>query len=1104
MSGELASGGKPVGGSARSSPVRVGLFSLSGEYWTIGLDASRFILKNIKGLGYLQRLLQHPDREFHALDLLSGAGAGSARSDTLVGPEETLPVGITIRRGLSGDAGETLDAQAKREYQRRLHELNESLEDQRERGNHERADQIEGEVEFLTRTIERASGLGGRQRRTGSNAERARLSVTSAIKTAFEKISEQDKELWNFLDRSIRTGSFCRYVPDPESPITWQFSTDGVSARRDIRPTLVTRSSRDTNFLRAFTEGTAFVGRTTEYTALLRALDQMQRGDGKIVVIRGSPGVGKTRIAAEIAAEASRRGVLRFVGGCYDRDEPVPFLPFIEIVETALAQTGDLPVFREMLGADASEIARLVPQLRRSFPDIPAPSDLPPEQSRKILFDAVSELLDRLSRSTPSLFIFDDLQWADDESLLLLNHLAKLIPSLPAMIIGTLREFEPDRAVQLNRTLDELIRGHLVESISLSGLSESSVAQMLHALGGHEPPQEVVRLFYAHTEGNPFFVEELFRHLCEQGRLIGSEGEFRQDLRLSEPEVPQTVRVVISRRLARLSAGALKTLGMAAVIGRSFPFDLLVGATKMDTDSVLDCLEEAEVAGLITSTLEYPEARFRFSHELTRQTAIGRLSVARRQRLHLDIANAIERLYAQSLEGWVNELAHHLFQAGTAAEGARTANYVAMAARRAVEQGALAEAEIFYRRAIDVLETTGETPERYRQELELLLSLGATYIATRGYAAVETAATFDRAAALGERLGEPIQVVLALSGQFALPLLHGKIEIARAFANRIRAVADRCQSKVAHSVARHFQGCSNYHAGALDEAREYLSDSITMYVEEDSRALGRPLDQGHEALCYLAVTEWQRGMLDTARVRIKEAGALAVRLHMPYVLAYQQYFEGHLSALLRDVHGCQRLAEAGLEQITNQPLPLFFHILRILRGWALARQGRCEEGVSLAHEGLMGFKAGGYGLSVGLYHGFLAETLFLSNSLAEASAMVEEGILAVGDQLVDLPYLLWLRGEFLAREAQISVAARDFPDRETTLESAEASFRKSISVANRMRAKTMALRAATSLARLLIAEGRSGEARDVVAPILGEFTEGFDTRDLVEAKEIAR
>src|SRR5215469_18452914 len=162
MSSELASGRKPEGGSARSSPLRVGLFSLSGEYWTIGLDASRFPLKNIKGLGYIQRLLQHPGREFHALDLLSSAGAGSARSDTLVGPEESLPVGITIRRRLSGDAGEMLDAQAKREYQRRLHELNELLEDQRERGNHERVDQIESEMEEITHELRRGLGLGRR------------------------------------------------------------------------------------------------------------------------------------------------------------------------------------------------------------------------------------------------------------------------------------------------------------------------------------------------------------------------------------------------------------------------------------------------------------------------------------------------------------------------------------------------------------------------------------------------------------------------------------------------------------------------------------------------------------------------------------------------------------------------------------------------------------------------------------------------------------------------------------------------------------------------------------------------------------------------------
>src|SRR5262249_1669517 len=155
----------------------------------IGLGASRFPIRDIKGLGYIQRLLQHPGREFHALDLLKTADPGAIKKDTVVGPEEALPVGITIRRGLSGDAGEMLDAQAKSEYQCRLDELNELLEDQRERGSQERAEQIESEIDILKREIGRALGIAGRARRAGSNAERARLNVTRAIKTALEKIS---------------------------------------------------------------------------------------------------------------------------------------------------------------------------------------------------------------------------------------------------------------------------------------------------------------------------------------------------------------------------------------------------------------------------------------------------------------------------------------------------------------------------------------------------------------------------------------------------------------------------------------------------------------------------------------------------------------------------------------------------------------------------------------------------------------------------------------------------------------------------------------------------------------------------------------------------
>jgi class 3 adenylate cyclase len=208
-----------------SSPAQVAVFARSGDYWAIGLGSARSSLKDIKGLGYILQLLQHPGREFHALELIS-SGSGAV-ADTIVGPEEALPIGVTVRHGLSGDAGEMLDAEAKREYKRRLDELSEMLEDQRERGNHERADEIEGEIEDLRREIARGVGIGGRDRRAGTNAERARLSVSRAIKTAIQQIAEQQAALGELLERCIRTGSFCSYAPNVECPVTWQFSIEG-------------------------------------------------------------------------------------------------------------------------------------------------------------------------------------------------------------------------------------------------------------------------------------------------------------------------------------------------------------------------------------------------------------------------------------------------------------------------------------------------------------------------------------------------------------------------------------------------------------------------------------------------------------------------------------------------------------------------------------------------------------------------------------------------------------------------------------------------------------------------------------------------------------
>ncbi len=1090
-------GGSHLG---RNSPVQTGVFAVKGDYWTLGLGGVTFPIKDIKGLSYIQRLLQHPGDEFHALDLLSFASVDPDLPKTIVDHEDANPVGITIRPGLTGDAGEMLDAQAKREYKRRLHELSETLEDQRERGNHQRADQLQTEIDFLEHEIERSIGRGGRDRRTGSNAERARLNVTRAIKAALEKIAEQQAALGELLDRSIRTGSFCSYVSVPDNHVVWQFSTDGGAAEREVPAVEPQRSRPDASFLRVYTKGTVFVGRDEERAILKRALDQAQRGEGKIVLIRGAAGVGKTRIAAEIATEASGRGMLTFVGSCYEREEPVPFIPFVEILEAALAQTRDLATFRDALGADAPEIARLVPQLRRSFPDIPPPTELPPEQSRRFLFNAVTELVSRVSHNTPSLFLLDDLQWADDGTLLLLNHVAQFVPALPIMIVGTLRDFELDSERRLNRTLDELIRRHLVERITLAGLPESSVAEMLRALSGHQAPEAVVRLFYSETEGNPFFVEELFRHLLEQGRLIDPAGKFRLDLKLGDVDVPQSLKVVIGSRLARLTEDTLKMLCTAAVIGRSFTFELLAAAMNADPDSLLDSVEEAENFGLIASAVQYPQARFRFSHELSRQTVISQVSAARRQRIHLQIGAALENLNAGALEEVAIELAHHFQRAGAAADSAKTIRYLSLAAKRARLQGALTETGEFYRDALMLLKRIPDTPERDQLELGLQLGIGAVLMATRGYADAGTAAAYQRASDIGERLGDPTQVVLALTGLVTPPLLRGELEAAQAIADQALAASQRHGKSKSQIWGHHIAGVVHYHRGQFASAWDLLGQAHAEYREEEHRK--NPHDPGILLLEYMALTAWQLGMADTARRRMLEAVKLSDRLQKPFGLGNCSFYAGYLHALMRDPGPAKEFSEKAIRWCSEYSIQLYLDASRIVYGWAIAKQGRCAEGVACIRTALESFKAAGNRLGIATYLGFLAEALSSAGLPEEAFAAVEQGFSLSLQEPMDISYLWWLRGELFLKNTGPEGTAQILQLDKSSLDEAEKSFRTALSLATNVGAKPYAIRSATSLGRLLAAREQAAEARAIVEPLLKSMPEGFDTRDLVDAKQL--
>jgi tetratricopeptide (TPR) repeat protein len=407
-------------------------------------------------------------------------------------------------------------------------------------------------------------------------------------------------------------------------------------------------------------------------------------------------------------------------GNCYEMEAPAPYTPFAEILE-GVVRALDREDLRRMLGDLGGEIARVVPELRRRFPDLPPPLELPPEQERRYLFNSLREFLETLSEERSLLVLLDDLHWADEPTLLLLEHVAQRLAEIPVLVLGTHREVDPETHPLLGRRLEELHRRRLAHRVSLRPLPADAVAQMLQALSGQTPPATLASAIFEETEGNPFFVEEVFRHLAEEGKLFDEGGQFRTGLRMSELDVPDTVRLVIGRRLDRLTEQGRRTLAAAAVIGPRFTFDMLE-ALEEANGSLLDAVDEAEGARLIVPEPQGPEASFAFAHELIRQTLLSGLSAPRRQRLHLRIADAIEQLHAGPIDELAAEIAHHLSQAGRAADADRTARALGLAGQRALDGAAFEDALSYFQRALP-LHAAEDSPER----AHLLFQLGLAH-----------------------------------------------------------------------------------------------------------------------------------------------------------------------------------------------------------------------------------------------------------------------------------------------------------------------------------------------------------------------------------------
>jgi tetratricopeptide (TPR) repeat protein len=492
----------------------------------------------------------------------------------------------------------------------------------------------------------------------------------------------------------------------------------------------------------------AFVGRERELVALLDGLDDAIRGHGRLYLVSGEPGIGKSRLAEELAVRARAAGAHVLVGRCWEAAGAPAYWPWVQALRGHVRES-EPAALRSQLDAGAAELAQILPELRELLPGLPDPAPGESEGARFQLFDAAAAFLRSASQTRPLLLVLDDLHAADVPSLLLLQFVARELGSTHVLLLGAFRDVDPAPPPALTELLAELAREPVYRRLALSGLGEPDVAQYIELTAADIASSELVAALCRETEGNPLFVGETVRLLSLEGVRSDSTGE----LRLA---IPQSVRDVIARRLAHLSERCNRVLVLAAVIGREFALDALARLSSVSEDEVLEVLDEAMVARVVSDVPAVP-GRLRFAHVLIRDTLYEGLTTARRVQLHRLAVEALEGLYGDDPGSHVAELAHHAIAGAEFQKGLR---YAWSGGDRALELLAYEEAARLYEMALDALDLVRLRDEKAR--CELLLSLGEAEARAGNSPAAKRA--FLAAAEISRGGGLPRELARAAAG----------------------------------------------------------------------------------------------------------------------------------------------------------------------------------------------------------------------------------------------------------------------------------------------------------------------------------------------------
>jgi class 3 adenylate cyclase/predicted ATPase len=910
---------------------------------------------------------------------------------------------------------------------------------------------------------------------------------------------------------------------------------------------------------------TRFVGRQREMEQLQTALTQAKAGHGQIVGVMGEPGLGKSRLFYEFKLLSQVGGlILEAYSASYGKASP--YLPLIELLKSyfQLQPQDDERQRKEKIAGKVLILDRnlddTLPYLFLLLGiDEPTSSlqQMDPQIRRRRTFDALKKLFLRESLNQPLILVFEDLHWIDSETQGFLDVLSESVAGAHILLLINYRPeyrsewgqktyytqlrlapFGKEEAEEFLTILLGEHRSPLPARLVLSPVE----GERDRVRGMEEDLHALKQLILDKTGGTPFFMEEVVQELIEQGLLVrdavGTRHAvpFPQDL-----HIPTTVQGVLTARIDRLAPDEKALLQQLAVIGREFPLSLVRRVVSQSEEELYRLLSSLQRKEFLYEQPAFPEVEYIFKHALTQEVSYNSVLQERRKAWHEQTAQALESLYPNQLDEHYSELAHHYSRSGNTQ---KAIEYLQLAGRQAEQRSANTEAVNHLTTALTLLKTLPDTRERTQRELVLQIALGAPLLATQGLASVQAERTYVRAQELCRQLGETQQLFPVLSGLGTCYQQQGKIQAAHELGEQSLSLAQSLQDPVLITLSEANLGMTSFFLGELTQAREHLEHGITLYHPHlhDVSIFHYWCDPGVLCRGFAAKTLRLLGYPDQALQRSREALDLAHELSHPQSMAFALYVSGVLHHFRREGQETQERAEAEISLTDEQGFPLWFAWGVMLRGCALAEQGQAEESIAQLRNGLAAFRALGSGLLIPYCLSLLAEAYGKMGQAAKGLNVLEEALDVMGktgERWYEAE-LYRLRGELTLAQSRVqslgsSVQTRQkakgkrqkstgetnpqplAPNPQGEVErEAEGCFQRAIAIAQRQQAKSLELRAVMSLVRLRQHQAQDHAPRatqhdsrtqlDEVHQMLSEvynwFTEGFDTKDLHEAKTL--